>query len=123
MPPRQGFVALYLSFERFFHNFLPFDFAVKLRSDSYNISTAASKYNFRREKILNGKPEFENIGKSLLVRAPAKINLSLLIAGKRPDGYHELETVMAKIDLCDELLVEKSDDEGIELFCDGQYSI
>ncbi len=52
----------------------------------------------------------------LLVRAPAKINLVLLIAGKREDGYHELETVMAKIDLHDKLLFEPSE-SGFTLVC------
>jgi 4-diphosphocytidyl-2C-methyl-D-erythritol kinase len=51
----------------------------------------------------------------LLVRAPAKINLSLLVAGKRPDGYHELETIMAKIDWYDEILIEPRVSGGIEL--------
>jgi 4-diphosphocytidyl-2-C-methyl-D-erythritol kinase len=57
----------------------------------------------------------------LLVLAPAKINLSLLIAGKRADGFHEIETIMAKIDLCDELLLEPMDTEGIHLRCRGKY--
>lgn len=35
--------------------------------------------------------------------APAKVNLSLRIRGKREDGYHEVETIMAKLDLADEL--------------------
>ncbi len=51
--------------------------------------------------------QFSKIGDGLLVRAPGKINLSLLVAGKRPDGYHELETIMAKIDWYDEILIEK----------------
>jgi 4-diphosphocytidyl-2-C-methyl-D-erythritol kinase len=63
--------------------------------------------------------QFECIGDGLLVRAPAKINLSLLIAGKRPDGYHELETIMAKIDWCDDLLIEPGRQAGIELLCKG----
>lgn len=37
------------------------------------------------------------------VEAPAKINLSLVIKGKRPDGFHELETVMAPVSLSDRL--------------------
>ncbi len=61
------------------------------------------------------------MGNGLLVRAPAKINLSLLIAGKRPDGYHEIETVMAKIDWCDEILVEPGAADGIELVCTGPH--
>ena len=36
--------------------------------------------------------------------ARAKINLSLDIKGKRPDGYHEIETVMQTISLSDRLL-------------------
>lgn len=35
--------------------------------------------------------------------APAKINLFLHILGRRPDGYHALQTVFQFIDLCDEL--------------------
>lgn len=65
--------------------------------------------------------QFEPAGDGLLVRAPAKINLSLLIAGKRPDGFHELETIMAKIDLCDELLIEQVQVEAIELRCRGSH--
>lgn len=63
--------------------------------------------------------QFERVGDGLLVRAPAKINLSLLIAGKRPDGFHELETIMAKIDWCDELLIQPGGQGGIELVCRG----
>jgi 4-diphosphocytidyl-2-C-methyl-D-erythritol kinase len=78
--------------------------------------------------------QFTKAGDGLLVRAPGKINLSLLVAGKRPDGYHELETIMAKINWYDEILIEKvardsclvtrSDDEpGIELICKGPYEV
>ncbi|MDM8525021.1 4-(cytidine 5'-diphospho)-2-C-methyl-D-erythritol kinase [Desulfococcaceae bacterium HSG8] len=35
--------------------------------------------------------------------SPAKINLFLHVTGKRPDGYHELYTLMCCIDLCDTL--------------------
>lgn len=65
------------------------------------------------------KPQFTWQGDSLLVRAPAKINLSLLIAGKRPDGYHEIDTVMAKVDWYDELLFEPAGQPGIQLTCIG----
>ena len=41
------------------------------------------------------------------------------MAGKRPDGFHELETIMAKINLFDELLIEGGDKGGIELVCKG----
>ncbi len=79
-----------------------------------------SSYNY--ETIMaDGKEQIESIGNALLVRAPAKINLTLLIAGKRPDGFHEIETIMAKIDLFDELLIEPSEKKGIELICKGPY--
>jgi len=65
------------------------------------------------------KEQFEVINDGLLVRAPAKINLSLLIAGKRPDGFHEIETIMAKVNFYDEILIEKGERAGIELICKG----
>ncbi len=58
--------------------------------------------------------------KGLKVLAPAKLNLSLLVAGKRPDGFHELETIMAKIDLFDELTIEPGLKDGIEVICQGR---
>ena len=54
-----------------------------------------------------------------MVRAPAKINLSLLVAGMRDDGFHEIETLMAKVTLFDEVLIEQGAKEGIELVCRG----
>jgi len=65
------------------------------------------------------KEQFETVSDGLLVRAPAKINLSLLIAGKRPDGFHEIETIMAKVDFFDEILIQQSQKAGIELVCKG----
>jgi 4-diphosphocytidyl-2-C-methyl-D-erythritol kinase len=44
---------------------------------------------------------------SLKILAPAKLNLFLEVTGKRPDGYHELDTVMHTVDLCDELEILK----------------
>lgn len=35
--------------------------------------------------------------------APAKLNLFLLVTGRRPDGYHALQTLFRFIDCCDEL--------------------
>jgi 4-diphosphocytidyl-2-C-methyl-D-erythritol kinase len=65
------------------------------------------------------KDQFETLGNGLLVRAPAKINLSLLIASKRPDGFHEIETIMAKVNWYDEILIQQSPKNGIELCCTG----
>ena len=63
--------------------------------------------------------QFESVRGGLLVRAPAKINVSLLIAGKRPDGFHEIETVMAKVDWYDEIRIERARSADIELVCEG----
>ena len=48
--------------------------------------------------------------------SPCKVNLLLNILGKRADGFHELETVMQPIRLCDEIEFEQRD-AGIELTC------
>lgn len=52
------------------------------------------------------------------VLAPAKINLSLKILGRRGDGFHEVETLIAPITLCDEIEIGKSDSKQIEFYCD-----
>lgn len=65
--------------------------------------------------------QFQTTATGLRVLAPAKINLTLLIAGKRPDGYHDLESIMAKIDYCDQLDFEWGTKPGIELICDGPF--
>ncbi len=40
--------------------------------------------------------------------APAKLNLTLDVKGKRPDGYHELETIMQAISLKDKITIDKA---------------
>ncbi len=55
---------------------------------------------------------------SLVISAPAKINLRLEIVSRRPDGYHELSTVFQKIGLFDELTLTKSAAPGISLTVD-----
>ena len=57
------------------------------------------------------------------VFAPAKINLSLKILNRREDGFHEIETLIAPITLCDEITVGKRDSSsGIEFHCDFSFS-
>jgi 4-diphosphocytidyl-2-C-methyl-D-erythritol kinase len=51
------------------------------------------------------------------VLAPAKINLSLKILGRRGDGFHEIETLIAPISLCDQLKIDEQP-RGIEFRCD-----
>jgi 4-diphosphocytidyl-2-C-methyl-D-erythritol kinase len=45
----------------------------------------------------------------LTVKAPAKINLTLEVLGKRPDGFHNIRSVIQTIDLCDSLGFSLSD--------------
>ncbi len=49
--------------------------------------------------------------------APAKLNLVLEVVGRRPDGFHELRTVLQAIDLVDRLTIEPAD--RYALTCDG----
>lgn len=58
--------------------------------------------------------------KSVVLRAPAKLNLSLVVHGPQPNGFHQLETVMATIGLCDELTLSFSEQAGIHLHCHGR---
>ncbi len=48
--------------------------------------------------------------------SPCKINLLLNILGRRPDGFHELETVMYPVNLCDRLSFERGG-RGVALTC------
>lgn len=50
--------------------------------------------------------------KTLTLEAPAKINLTLDILGKRPDGYHDLQMVMQSISLCDTVTLETAPGSG-----------
>ena len=50
-------------------------------------------------------------------RAYGKINLGLKVVSKRSDGFHNLEMIMAKIGLYDEIKFEESD--TLEVICDG----
>ena len=49
----------------------------------------------------------------MILEAHAKVNLTLEVLGKRPDGYHELRTVMAAISLCDTVEAEEAEDVRI----------
>jgi len=50
--------------------------------------------------------------------APAKLNLSLQVFGKRPDGYHNIRSVIVPVSLYDEVTVEEAD-AGISVECDA----
>ena len=54
------------------------------------------------------------------VKAPAKINLTLDVTGRREDGYHLIESVMQAIDLCDVVTVYKTGHSDIRLEIDDE---
>lgn len=53
---------------------------------------------------------------SLEKNSPCKVNLLLNILGKRPDGFHELETVFHPVNVCDRLAFERGGG-GVQLTC------
>lgn len=59
------------------------------------------------------------------IKSYGKVNLSLDVTGKRDDGYHEIQTLMQKISLFDDVTVtwtgRESKDIEISLTCDKPY--
>ena len=54
-----------------------------------------------------------------MLLSPAKVNLRLEVLYKREDGYHEIRTLMERIDLCDELEISLEGD-GIDVSSEGE---
>ncbi len=57
--------------------------------------------------------------KTFKTKAPAKLNIRLKVTGRRPDGYHELVSIMIPIDLFDLLELTVDPGGGIKLACEG----
>lgn len=57
----------------------------------------------------------------LLVKAPAKINLSLDVLHKRPDGYHEVKMVMTTIDLADRIELASLVSDTIQIVSHNRF--
>lgn len=55
------------------------------------------------------------MGATLLERAPAKINLTLRVIGRRADGYHELESLVVFADLADKLELQPAAKDRLEI--------
>jgi len=49
--------------------------------------------------------------------APAKVNLSIRVIRRREDGFHEIETLMAPLAICDKLDIERRDTGGLDFSC------
>ncbi|WP_051305183.1 4-(cytidine 5'-diphospho)-2-C-methyl-D-erythritol kinase [Desulfogranum mediterraneum] len=56
---------------------------------------------------------------SLVLRAPAKVNLLLKVTGRRADGYHTIESLMQKVSLYDRLELRLVEQWGVRLRCPG----
>lgn len=50
--------------------------------------------------------------------APAKINLTLRVGARRADGFHEIESLVARVALRDRLTLNPRDDQELTLICD-----
>ena len=49
------------------------------------------------------------------LKARAKINISLDVLEKREDGYHDLSMIMQSVNLCDDIFIKKTKEDGITL--------
>ncbi|MCS7212630.1 MAG: hypothetical protein NZ927_00150 [Candidatus Calescibacterium sp.] len=50
----------------------------------------------------------------IFLRSPAKINLCLFVLGKRPDGYHDIFSIVQTVDLCDIIEIYESNRNQVE---------
>lgn len=61
------------------------------------------------------------MGKRILVKAPAKINLSLDVLHRRDDGFHEVKMIMTTIDLADRIELEELQDDKITIVSQNRF--
>lgn len=61
----------------------------------------------------------ESQSQSVVAHAYAKVNLTLDVLGKRPDGYHDIASVMQAVSLHDTLFVSARTAPGVSLDCGG----
>jgi len=55
---------------------------------------------------------------TLSLTSSAKVNLGLRVLSKRPDGFHDIETILQAIDLCDRIEITGCPEPAIEVRCD-----
>ncbi len=76
----------------------------------------------RRDSSLRGTSGYVIPGtadsRAVHVLAPAKINLFLEVLGKRPDGYHDIETLILALELFDGITLGADDSGNVSLACD-----
>ena len=61
--------------------------------------------------------QIERQAGALVIRAPAKVNLFLEVLAKRPDGYHDIETLMVAVNIFDTLKFREDSSGDIRLTC------
>ncbi len=54
-------------------------------------------------------------GAAVAVVAPAKLNLALLVGPVRPDGFHEVASLMVPVTLADRVAVERTAGQGLSV--------
>lgn len=70
--------------------------------------------------ILPPRPRLESLARDRIrVAAPAKLNLSLLVGPVRPDGFHPIDSIVAKVTLYDEVELCRRDDGRTNFTCRG----
>jgi len=68
--------------------------------------------------VLGPRPRYRQLpGGGICAAAPAKINLDLLVGPRRADGYHPLDSIVAKVSLYDEITLSPRADGQITLAC------
>jgi 4-diphosphocytidyl-2-C-methyl-D-erythritol kinase len=66
---------------------------------------------------MNASPRTPSAQTTCFVRAYAKINLTLDVLGRRPDGYHDLLTIMQTVDIFDTICFTAVEDKQVHLVC------
>jgi len=59
----------------------------------------------------------------VVIDAPAKINLFLQVLGKRPDGFHNIRSLIQAVSLFDTIVLEQSDRPGLALTVSGDIDL
>src|SRR5262249_15967708 len=56
---------------------------------------------------------------NISLTSPGKVNLRLEVVGRRPDGYHELRSLMERVSIADEITIQIVE-KGITVTCDHE---
>ena len=60
-------------------------------------------------------------GKRAIARSYAKINLTLDVLARRPNGYHDIQMIMQTVSLFDLVIVDKTADDNITISTNLRY--